>query len=126
MNKKRILVIDDEAAFTRMLKLNLDQTDRYEVRTVNWPEQALQTAREFQPDLVLLDILMPRMVGGDVAAQLRKEPNLKEIPIVFFTAAVKKSIVEEHAGVIAGDPFIAKPASLEEVIACIEKHLPNP
>lgn len=125
MNKKRILIIDDEEGFTRMLKLNLEQTGRYDARVVNWPEKALGVAREFRPDLVLLDVLMPRMVGGDVAAQLRADAHLQNVPIIFFTAAVRKSVIEEHGGVVAGTPIIAKPASFEEVIACMEKHLPN-
>jgi two-component system response regulator MtrA len=125
MNKKRILVVDDEAGFARMLKLNLEQTNRFEVRVVNEPEDALEAARAFQPELVLLDVFMPRMSGGDVAAQLRKEPFFQGRPIVFFTAAVKKSVVDDHEGVIGGDPFIAKPATLEDVIACIDKYLPQ-
>jgi CheY-like chemotaxis protein len=124
MNKQRILVIDDEVGFTRVLKLNLEQTGRYETRVVNVPEEALPAAREFVPDLVLLDVFMPRMSGGDVAAQLRKEPFFRDRTIIFFTAAVKKSLVEEHGGVIAGDPFLAKPASFEEVLKAIEEHLP--
>jgi len=123
--KKRILLIDDEAGFTRMLKLNLEQTGRFEVCAVNWPEEALRVGQEFKPDLVLLDVLMPRMVGGDVAAQFRADPVLKAARIIFFTAAVRKSIMEEHGGVVAGDPIIAKPASFEEVLAAIEKYLPQ-
>jgi CheY-like chemotaxis protein len=125
MDKKRILVVDDEVGFTRMLKLNLEQTGRYQVRVVNVPEEALGAAREFQPDLALLDVFMPRMSGGDVASQLRQEPSFQGKPIVFFTAAVKKSVVTDHEGVIGGDPFIAKPASLEDVIATLETHLPH-
>ena len=125
MNKRRILVIDDEPGFTRMLKLNLEQTNRFEVRVVNWPEEALAAARAFQPDLVLLDVFMPRLSGGDVAAQLREQGGFTTLPIIFFTAAVQKSRVEEHGGVIGGAPFIAKPATFEEVLACLDKHLPQ-
>jgi CheY-like chemotaxis protein len=121
---KRILIVDDEVGFSRMLKLNLEQTGRFEARVVNVPEEALAAAREFVPDLVLLDVFMPRMSGGDVAAQLRQEPFFQGRPIVFFTAAVKKSLVREHEGQIGGDSFLAKPASFEEVLAAIEQHLP--
>jgi len=125
MSKQRILIIDDEVGFTRVLRLNLEQTGRYEARVVNEPEEALEAARQFQPNLVLLDVFMPRMSGGDVAAQLRREPFFQCCPIVFFTAAVKKSLVQEHEGIIGQDPFLAKPASFEEVLAAIEKHLPQ-
>ena len=123
MNKKRILLLDDEVSFTRLLKLNLEQTNRYEVRAENWPEDVLAAAREFKPDLMLLDVMMPRMFGGDIAAQFRADEELKGIPIVFLTATVRKQRVDEHAGMISGYPFLAKPATTEEVIACIEKHL---
>ncbi len=120
MNKKRILIVDDEISFTRLLKLNLEQTNDYAVRVENRAEDALTTAREFRPDLVLLDIMMPRMFGGDIATRLRADANLKTTPIVFFTAAVSKTRVKEHDGVISGFPFLAKPASVEEVIEQIE------
>jgi two-component system, OmpR family, response regulator len=123
MNKKRILLVDDEIGFTRLLKLNLEQTNGYEVRVENWAEDALSAAREFRPDLVLLDVVMPRMIGGDVAARLQADASLKTTPIVFLSAAVGRKWVQEHDGTVGGFPFIAKPASVEEVIDRIEQHL---
>lgn len=123
MKKKRILLVDDEVSFTRLLKLNLEQTDGYEVRVENWAEDALTAAREFRPDLVLLDVVMPRMIGGDVAARLRSDASLKATPIVFLSAVVGRQWVQEHEGIVGGFPFIAKPASVEEVIDRIEQHL---
>ena len=120
---KRILVVDDDVAFTRLLKLNLEQTGQYNVRVENWAEDALPAAREFKPDLVLLDLLMPRQFGGNVAASFRADPELKQTPIVFLTATVRKATVELHGGAISGYPFLAKPASTAEVAACIEQHL---
>jgi two-component system, OmpR family, alkaline phosphatase synthesis response regulator PhoP len=119
---KRILIVDDDVSFTRLLKLNLEQTGAYEVRIENWPEDALKSARESKPDLILLDVMMPRLFGGDVATRIRNDAELKSTPIVFLTAAVKKHRVEEHEGTISGYPFLAKPASTQEVIACIEQH----
>ena len=123
MSKKRILLVDDEIGFTRLLKLNLEQTNGYEVRVENWAEDALTAAREFRPDLVLLDVVMPRMIGGDVAARLQADASLKTTPIVFLSAAVGRKWVQEHDGIVGGFPFIAKPASVEEVIDRIEQHL---
>ena len=126
MSKKKILVVDDEISFTRLLKLNLEQTNSYEVQVENWPEDAVSSAQAFQPDLVLLDVLMPRMFGGEVAAKFQEDDGLKETPIVFLTAAVSKSRVREHSGTISGYPFLAKPVSVEEVVAQIEKGLNQP
>jgi CheY-like chemotaxis protein len=122
MAKKRILLVDDEKSLTSLLKLNLEETGHYEVRTENWPEDALPAALEFKPDLILLDLIMPRMPGGNVAAQIDAEPKLKGTPIVFLTAAVRKHQVEENDGIICDHPCLAKPASMDEVISMIEKH----
>ncbi len=121
MAKKKILVVDDEKSFTNLLKLNLEDTGDYEVRVENWPEDAHQAAREFRPDLVLLDIVMPRMPGGNVAAIFKTDPDLKDLPVVFLTAAVRKHQVEENDGIICDHPCLAKPASIEAIIAIIEK-----
>jgi CheY-like chemotaxis protein len=119
MGKKRILLIDDEPSFTNVLKLNLEETGAYEVRTENGGKQGLVAARQFKPDLILLDVIMPGMDGGDVASEIKTDENLKNTPIVFLTAVAKK----KEEGIIGGRPFIAKPVTVEEVIACIEKNL---
>jgi len=120
--KKRVLLVDDEESFTRILKLNLERTGQYEVRTENWGGAAATAAREFKPHILLLDIIMPQMFGGDVAAQFKNDPELRHIPIVFLSAVVKPTRVKEHDGIIGGYPIIAKPASLDAVIEGIEKH----
>ena len=120
MDKKRILIVDDEVGAARLLKSNLEQTGRYEARVENWPEGAVAAAHEFGPQLVLLDILMPRMPGGNVVAAFEADPALKDIPIIFLTGAVRRRQVEDHEGIICDHPCIAKPASLEEIVQCIE------
>ena len=122
MEKKKILVVDDEKSLTTLLKLNLEDTGNYEVRVENWPEDALRAAREFKPHLILLDIIMPRVPGGNVAAQIDDDPELKGTPIVFLTAAVRRHQVEDNDGIICDHPCLAKPATMEEVISMIEKH----
>jgi CheY-like chemotaxis protein len=123
MSKKRVLLIDDEKSFTNLLKLNLEDTGNYDVRVENWAEDGLSAAREFKPDIVLLDLIMPRMPGGNVAAQIKEDPGLKDTPIVFLTAAVRKHQVEENDGIICDHPCLAKPAPIEAVIETIEKHI---
>jgi len=123
MPKKRILLVDDEKSFTNLLKLNLEETGNYEVRVENWAEDAYSAAKAFKPDLVLLDIIMPRMPGGNVAAQLKEDAELKDIPIVFLTAAVRKHQVEENEGIICDFPCLAKPATVEMVMDAIESHV---
>ena len=119
--KKKVLLVDDEKSFTTLLKLNLEETGRYEVRAVNWGEDALPAAREFRPDIMLLDIIMPQMPGGNVVAQFEAEAEFQNLPIVFMTAAIQRSRVAENDGIISGKPCLAKPASLEEIIKMIEE-----
>ncbi len=120
--KKKVLLVDDEKSFTNLLKMNLEQTGRYEVRAENWGEDALPAAKEFKPDIMLLDIIMPRMPGGNVVAQFQADPDMKDLPIVFLTAAIQRSTVAAHDGIICDHPCIAKPANLDEIIDMIEKH----
>lgn len=119
--KKKVLLVDDEKSFTTLLKLNLEETGRYEVRAVNLGEDALPAAREFKPDIMLLDLIMPYMPGGNVVALFEAEAEFQNLPIVFMTAAIQRSRVAENDGIISGKPCLAKPASLEEIIKMIEE-----
>jgi DNA-binding response OmpR family regulator len=125
--KARILVIDDEVGATRLLKRNLEQTGGYDVRAENTAETALSAAIEFVPDLILLDVMMPGRDGGEVAELLRSDRRFKSTPIVFLTAAATRGDVKNGGGIIGGMPFLAKPAGLAEVLACLEQQLdPGP
>ena len=123
MKPKKILVVDDEPSITSLLKLNLEKTGAYTVRVENEGAQALPAARQFKPDLVLLDVMMPDLDGGDAAAQIRADPLLRDVPIVFLTAAVKKEELKGPVGMIGGFPYIAKPLNVKGVMSVIEKHL---
>jgi CheY-like chemotaxis protein len=121
--KKRILIVDDEASITRLLKLNLEATEHYEVQAENDARKALASAETFRPHLILLDVLMPEMDGGQLASQLQASPKIKGVPIVFLTAAATKKEVYARGGKVGGLPFLAKPVDLKEVVACLEKFL---
>ena len=123
MKKIRILVIDDDASVTRGLRLNLEALGTYEVRPENHAPSAVQTAREFRPDLVLLDVMMPEMDGGEVAAQFQKDPLLKDIPIVLLTGIVSKEETKGHEARFGGLNYLAKPVDLTELTRVIEAHL---
>ena len=120
-DKKRILVVDDEPSITRLLKLNLEQSGDYLVRTENGPVAALVAVEEFQPDLILLDVAMPGMDGGELARRIRE--TTPRVPIVFLTALATKEEVSKAEGVIGGLPFLAKPVNMQEVLSCLDKHL---
>ena len=120
MNKKRVFIVDDESGFTRLIKLTLEKTGRYLVLEENDGTKAWLAAREFAPDIVFLDIVMPKIDGGDVARQIRSDPMLSHVPIVFLTAIVSQ---KETGHDIGGFPFLAKPVSLDTVTRCIEEHV---
>ena len=124
--KKRILVVDDEPSITRLLKLNLEQTGDYVVATENVPQAALATAEEFRPDLILLDVMMPDLDGGDLAGAFQTSPTTKGVPIVFLTATITREEVRARHGLVGGLPFLAKPVNLHEVLGCLERHLGAP
>ena len=121
--RKKILIIDDEIGFTEVAKLNLEETGSYEVMIENRGSQGLAAARQYKPDIILLDIIMPDMDGGQVANQMKADEATRDIPIIFLTAAVTGTEVDSRGGLIGGHPFIAKPGSLEELIYCIEEQL---
>jgi two-component system OmpR family response regulator len=121
--KKRILVIDDQPRNTRLIKLYLEQTNDYVVREENNANAALAAAEEFQPHLILLDVMMPDLDGGELATSFRLNPKLKAVPIVFLTAAITKGEVQAHGGQLGGFPFLAKPVVLTEVVACLKQQL---
>lgn len=123
MVKKKILVVDDETSITRLLKLNLEKNGAFTVRTENEGMRALAAAKDFKPDLILLDVMMPDIDGGDVAAIIQADPILRGVPIVFLTAAVKKEEIEAKGGMVGGFPYIAKPLDVKGVTAVIERTL---
>ena len=115
--------MDDEPALTRMVKLNLERTGNYEVRTENQGGMAVQAAREFKPDLIFLDVMMPDMSGDEVSAQLREDEELSNIKYIFMTAIVTKDETETMGSNIGGNEFLAKPVKTDELIATIERVL---
>ena len=121
--KRRILIVDNDRESTHVVKILLERTGRYLVLEQNDATKAHQSARNFRPDVILLDIVMPETDGGEVAAQIQADPELQRTPIIFLTALVTKA--EAKTGLrIQGHPFLAKPISIPELIKGIEENLP--
>ena len=117
--KTKILLIDDEEDFCFFVKLNLEKTGKYEVLTTSSGSRGIIMASKEQPDLILLDIIMPEISGGQVAEQLLESPKTKDIPVLFITAIASRREVQSQEGVIGGRQFIAKPVTPEEIMAKI-------
>ena len=117
--KRRILVVDDNIEFSELLISLLGQREGYEVRVINDPAQALATARKFAPDLILLDMVMPGLDGGDVRSQFRAAPEIKDVPVIFLTSIVDQSEVDAHQGQIGGDFFLAKSVRADRLVRAV-------
>jgi len=119
----KILTVDDEAGFTRMMRRNLEMSGRFEVRELNDPTQTIPTALDYRPDVILLDVVMPKMDGGDVAAKLSNHPLLRKTPVLMLTALIDRNEVGD-AGVRQGTlRFLPKPVSVETLLECLEDML---
>lgn len=121
--KRKILIVDDDHGFTEMVKLVLEATGNYGVRVENSADQAIDTALDYKPDLILMDIIMPDKEGPDVANQIRNTPPLHKTPVVFLTATITREEVNDRKGKIGGHAFLAKPSTVIELIECIESQL---
>lgn len=118
--KKKVLLIDDESGFTKLVKLTLERTGKYTVLEENDGEKAWLTARNWHPDIVFLDVVMPKVDGGEVAQQIRSDPALSKVPVIFLTALVSPKESHHNFG---GFPFLAKPVSIDAITKAIEQHL---
>ena len=113
---KKVLVVDDEQDFCRLVKRSLEAEGKFQVIMAIDGISALQLARKEKPDIILLDVMMPGMSGGEVAEALQEDPATRAIPIIFVTALVHDSELLETDGCIGNRMFIAKPVIVEELI----------
>jgi DNA-binding response OmpR family regulator len=120
--KKKILIVDDERSFTGLLRVNLERTNRYEAREENDSRKAVETAREYKPDIILLDVVMPNMDGGQVLAGILADKDLKATPVVFLTATISKQGLDARGRKIANYPFLAKPFDFKDLETIIRKN----
>jgi DNA-binding response OmpR family regulator len=119
----RVLMVDDEVSFTRMTKRNLEASGGFEVVTESRARSALAAARGFRPDIILLDVMMPDGDGGQVASEFAQDDELRRVPILFLTAAIKTSEVGRHgAGCVGGRVYVAKPVDLGNLVHLLEEH----
>ena len=121
MSKRKILIIDDDKLLSRTIKAGLEQSGPYEVKIENNSKHAVNTTRDFRPDLILLDVIMPGMDGGDVASAIREDSELKDTPIIFLTSILGKGEAAAKDGIIGEESMMAKPVSLNELTTRIEK-----
>ncbi len=117
---KKILIIDDEVELGQVTRNGLEATGHYQVRVATGGPQGLKISREYHPDLILLDILMPGMDGLAVLKKLKQCLDTMTIPVLMLTAKWDDS-TKQRAAELYDDGYIEKPVLIEDLIARIEK-----
>ncbi|MEK9150266.1 MAG: response regulator [Candidatus Desantisbacteria bacterium] len=118
MDKKRMLVVDDDEGSLEVTTVMLEGLG-YEVIKATSGKECLEIAKEESPDLILLDVMMPEMDGGETAQTLSENLKTKNIPIIFLTSIIS----EKEERVIRGYIFVAKPLNKERLLEAITKVL---
>lgn len=121
--KPRILIVDNNAQFADRVRLLLEATGNYIACAVNDPRRALEAARSFKPDLVVVDLIMPQADGLEVAAQLEADWALHAVPIVFMTALITPEEARDGRR-INGHRVVPKPTHGFDLIKVVEENLP--
>ena len=115
---KRILIVDDEPDVTELVSYQL-RAKGFAVEALNNPTQSIARIRSFQPDLVILDVMMPEISGIQMCRLLRADPKTKPIPVVFLTARAEEA--DRVLGLeVGGDDYICKPFSVKELILRVQ------
>lgn len=121
MDRKRILVVDDEIYIVHILEFSLTM-EGYTILTAFDGEEALRVIEKERPDLVVLDIMMPKLDGYEVCQRLRKDDRFSTLPIVLLSA--KGRSIDREVGLQAGaDDYITKPFSPRKLIEKIRELL---
>lgn len=119
--KKRILVVDDEVPLVRLVKVKLE-SHHYEVLTAHDGQEGLEKARREKPDLIILDIMLPKMNGYEICQLLKFDEKYSKIPVVMLTAKVQEE--DKALGKETGaDEYMTKPFDMNDLLAVIEKCL---
>lgn len=120
----KVLLIDDENDFTELLAANLEEAGNYLVKQVNDPVTAYRIAREFKPDICIIDLVMPKMDGGDVVNAFKKDVGLRNVPVIMLTALVEEDAESpDKAQIRGGLPFVSKTSALRVIINAIEERI---
>ena len=117
----RVLVVDDESDVTELLEYRLEQ-EGYRVATLNDPLAFIAKVREFEPDLMLLDIMMPELSGIQLCRIVRADPSMRETPVIFLSA--RGEVEDRIKGLEAGaEDYVSKPFNTNELLLRISKML---
>ncbi|BET65857.1 response regulator transcription factor [Opitutales bacterium ASA1] len=116
--EKSVLIVDDEPDVTSLVAYHL-RAKGYRVATLNDPNQIMGLARSFNPDLVILDVMMPDLSGTQICRMLRADPALRGVPVIFLSAKAEESARVQGLEVGADD-YVCKPFSTKELVLRVQ------
>lgn len=122
MKDKKILIVDDEADLVKLVQKRI-QANGYQVHSYCHGEGAFETVKQMHPDLLLLDLHMPQVSGEEIFKRIRAQDELRDIPVVFFSAdATQEGHCLED---LKADGFLAKPFETNDLLSVIHQRLPK-
>lgn len=124
MPDSRILICDDDPTILRLLQVNLE-LEGYDVLLANHGEEAYEVATREIPDLIILDIMMPRMDGYQTCEKLKATEATKAIPVIFLSAKAQQSDIDVGKSFGVSD-YLTKPFDPETLVQVVERLLPAP
>lgn len=122
MAKKRILIVDDEPQLVELVKMRLE-ANNYEIIVAYDGLEGLETARREVPDLILLDLMLPKMDGYKVCRTLKFDKRYRQIPIIIFTARARESD-EKMGKEVGADAYVVKPFEPGKLLGKIKELIP--
>ena len=125
MTKRRVLVVDDDINLSRLAAVVLESSGKYEVMIVHESVKAVAAAIQFRPDLMLLDVDMPGLSGGDLARQAALDSRLRDVPILFLTGLVRPEETRNGPVESGGQQFLSKPVDPAQLLAAVAALLPS-
>ena len=122
--KPRILIVDDDPVIVRLLQINF-RLENYDVDTASRGEEALQRVRDHLPDVVVLDVMMPGLDGWEVCRQLKENPKVRHVPVIFLSARAQDE--DRLRGYALGvDEYVTKPFDPAHLVEIVRRSLDKP
>ena len=117
---KHLLLIDDEPNYCFVMKARLEDTGDYKVTVSNDGDDGIAKAKELRPDLILLDLMMPKKSGFDVAMELKKKSETSSIPIIFLSGILKEDVIDNNKNIIGEGTYVSKIEDIDVLFDIID------
>jgi two-component system alkaline phosphatase synthesis response regulator PhoP len=121
--KRRVLIVDDEPSIAKILRKQMEVAG-FEVQVAVDGQEGLNKVKEWKPELVILDVMLPKMNGHEVCAAVKGDDAVKQIPIIMLTAKAQRQDQDE-ALKHGAEGYLTKPFQLEELLAKVNALLPK-